>query len=125
MTTYSKDLRQRILNHGLVNPVRKTAEYFHVSPTTVQSLKKLYYETGGITPRERNIAPDRLISPEGELWLQAILLETPDSSLAELCDRYCDIYKIRVCPATMHNTVTRFGFSFKKKRSTTRNATPS
>jgi transposase len=115
MTMYSKDLRQRILNYGLVHSVRQTAKLFQVSPTTVQSLKQLYYETGGITPHERNISPDRLISTEGELWLQAILVETPDLSLAELCDRYYDIYRIRVSPSTMYNTVTRFGYSFKKK----------
>ena len=42
-------------------------------------------------------------------------METPDLSLAELCDRYYDIYRIRVSPSTMHNTVTRFGYAFKKK----------
>ncbi len=46
MTTHSRDLRQRIVNYGLVHPVRQTAELFQVSPTTVQSLKQLYYETG-------------------------------------------------------------------------------
>lgn len=115
MTTYSKDLRQRILNYGLAHSVRQTAKLFQVSPTTVQSLKQLYYETGGITPHERNISPDRLISAEGELGLQAILVEMPDLSLAELCDRYYNIYSIRVSTSTMYNTVTRFGYSFKKK----------
>ena len=115
MTMYSNDLRQRILNYALVHSVRQTAKVFQVSPTTVQSLKQLYYKTGGIAPHERNIPPDRLISAEGELWLQAILVETPDLSLAELCDRYYNIYRIRVFPSTMHNTVTRFGYSFKKK----------
>jgi len=115
MTTYSKDFRQRILNYGLAHPVRETASLFQVSPSTVQSLKKLYYETGGITPRERNISPDRLISSEGELWLQAILAETPDLSLAELCDRYYEAYRVRVSISTMHNTVKRLGYSFKKK----------
>ena len=71
MTTHSRDLRQRIISYGLVHPVRQTAELFQVSPTTVQPLKKLYYETDDIAPRQRNTTPDRLISPGGELWLQA------------------------------------------------------
>ena len=114
MTTHSRDLRQRIINYGLVHPVRQTAELFQVSPTTVQSLKQLYYETGDIAPRQRNTTPDRLISPEGELWLQALLAETPDLSLAELCVKYEGIYGIPVSISTMHNTLKRMEYSFKK-----------
>ena len=62
MTTYSRDLRQRILNYGLLHSTRSTAERFHVSPNTVYLLKKLYYETGDIAPRQRSMVPDRLIS---------------------------------------------------------------
>jgi transposase len=123
MTTLSIDLRQRILNYGLVHPVRETAELFQVSPNTVHLLKKLFYETGGVAPRWRNTVPDRLISTEGELWLQALLAETPDLSLAELCDKYESIYGVRVSIPTMHNTLKRMKYSYKKKLSTTRNGT--
>ena len=114
MNAHSRDLRQRILNYGLTHPVRQTAELFRVSPTTVQSLKQLYCETGDIAPRQRNTTPDRLISPEGELWLQALLAETPDLSLAELCVKYEGIYGIPVSISTMHNTLKRMEYSFKK-----------
>lgn len=124
MTTHSRDLRQRILNYGLIHPVRETAELFQVSPTTVQSLKQLYYETGDIAPRQRSTTPDRLISPEGELWLQALLAEAPDWSLAELCEKYREIYGISVSVSTMHNTLKRMEYSFKKKLATTRSGTP-
>ena len=124
MTTHSRDLRQRIINYGLVHPVRQTAELFQVSPTTVQSLKRLYYETGGIAPRQRNTTPDRLIPPGGELWLQALLAETPDLSLAELCGKYKGIYGVLVSTSTMHNTLKRMEYSFKKKLPTTRSGTP-
>ena len=124
MKAHSRDLRQRILNYGLTHPVRETAELFQVSPTTVQSLKQLYYETGDIAPRERVTVPDRLISPEGELWLQALLAETPDLSLAELCGRYKEIYGIPVSISTMHNTLVRMKYSYKKKPSMTRSGTP-
>jgi transposase len=124
MTTHSRDLRQRIINYGLVHPIRETAEIFQVSPATVQSLRNLYYETGDIAPRQRNTTPDRLISPEGELWLQALLTEMPDLSLAELCGKYKDIYGIPVSVSTMHNTLKRMKYSYKKKPPTTRNGTP-
>ena len=51
MNALSKDLRQRILNYALNHSVRQTARAFHVSPNTVQQLKKLFYETGGMDPR--------------------------------------------------------------------------
>ena len=114
MTTHSRDLRQRIISYGLVHPVRQTAELFQVSPNTVHLLKKLFYETGGVAPRWRNTVPDRLISPEGGLWLQALLAETPDLSLAELCGKYKDVYGILVSTSTMHNTLKRMEYSFKK-----------
>ena len=124
MTTLSIDLRQRILSYGLAHPVRKTAELFQVSPNTVYLLKKLFYETGGVAPRQRRTAPDRLISPEGGLWLQALLAEAPDLTLAELCEKYESIYGVRVSISTMHNTTKHMKYSYKKKLSTTRNATP-
>ena len=124
MTTYFTDLRQRILNYGLLHPIRQTAEIFQVSPNTVHLLRKQYYETGDITPRKRNMAPDRLISPEGELWLQAVLAGDPGLSLAELCGRYYDAYKIRVSSSTMHNALRRMGYSYKKKHSMTPSGTP-
>ena len=52
MNVLSKDLRQRILNYALTHPVRLTARIFQVSPNTVHLLKKLWYETGSIEPRE-------------------------------------------------------------------------
>ena len=44
MNALSKDLRQRILNYALNHSVRQTARAFHVSPNTVQQIKKLFYE---------------------------------------------------------------------------------
>lgn len=73
MNALSKDLRQRILNYALVNPVRETARIFQVSPNTVHLLKALWYETGGIEPRACQGRP----CPCGFARGGAVLANTP------------------------------------------------
>jgi transposase len=115
MNALSIDLRQRILNHALNHSVRQTARAFQVSPNTVHLLKKLFYETGGIEPRPCNAVHDHAVSPAGELYLQALLLEEVDVTLERLCELYRQAYGVRVGVAAMHLTLKRMGLSYKKK----------
>ena len=115
MNALSKDLRQRILNYALNHSVRQTARAFHVSPNTVQQIKKLFYETGGIEPRPSKPVHAHAVSPEGELYLKALLLEEVDLTLERLCELYWQAYGVRVGVATMHLTLRRMGLSYKKK----------
>jgi transposase len=115
MNALSIDLRQRILNYALTHPVRTTARRFQVSPNTVHLLKKLFYETGGIEPRPCHAVHDHAVSPAGELYLQALLLEEVDATLERLCELYRQAYGVRVGVTTMHLTLRRMGLSYKKK----------
>jgi len=115
MNALSKDLRQRILNHALIHSVRQTARAFRVSPNTVHRLKKLYYETGGIEPRASKAVHAHAVSPEGELYLQTLVQEDVDSTLEQFCERYQQAYGVRVGVTTMHNTLKRLGYTYKKK----------
>lgn len=115
MSVLSKDLRQRILNYALTHPVRQTARIFQVSPDTVHRLKKLYYETGGVVPRPSRAVHAHAVSPEGELYLQTLLLDDVDLTLGQLCDRYEEAYGVRVGTTTMHETLKRLNYSYKKK----------
>ena len=115
MSVLSQDLRQRILNYALIHPIRQTARLFQVSPDTVYRLKKLYYETDGIAPRTAQVVHAHAVSPEGELYLQALLLDDVDLTLGELCDRYEETYGVRVGTTTMHETLKRLNDSYKKK----------
>ena len=115
MNALSKDLRQRILNYALINPVRETARIFQVSPNTVHLLKELWYETGGIEPRACQAVHAHAVSPEGELFLQTLILEDVDLTLEELCEFYEQAYGVRVGVATMHLTLKRMGLTYKKK----------
>jgi transposase len=123
MNVHSMDLRRRILNHALFHSIRETARTFQVSPDTVYRLKKLFHDTGDIVPRPVRVNPVRAVSPEGELYLQALLLEQVDLTLEELCRRYEDTYGVRVGLTTMHNTLKRLKLTYKKKPGTTRSGT--
>ena len=115
MNVYSNDLRQRIFNYSLNNSIRKTAKVFNVSITMVMGLKKLFEETGSLTPRESKRKASRLISDEGELYLQALLLKEPDLTLEEIIDNYEEVYNIRVSIGTMFNTLKKLKITRKKK----------
>lgn len=85
MKAYSQDLRKRIFNYSLTHSIRKTARIFQVSPSTVEELQRLFVETGTLQPRPPGAARPRSVSPEGELFLQALLRESVDLTLEELC----------------------------------------
>ena len=119
MNALSIDLRQRILNYSLTHPIRQTAKVFQVSPDTVQRLKQLYYETGGVEPKPCKAKHWKAVSEEGELYLKTHVMENPDLTLEALCDHYRLIYGVEVGVTTMHNALKRMGITRKKKHSTT------
>jgi len=115
MKAYSHDLRQRILNYSLTHPLRETARIFQVSPSTVQALRRLFCETGALEPRPPGAARPRAVSAEGELFLQSLLCDTVDLTLAELCERYTATYGVPVSLATLHATLKRLKLTRKRK----------
>ena len=119
MNAHPLELRRRIFNYNLSHSVRNTAKIFGVSPDTVQRLKQLFIETGDLAPRPCHAEHAHAISPEGELYVQALLVEQPDLSLAELCEEYERAYGVAVGTTTLHHLLQRLGFSRKKKHSTT------
>jgi transposase len=114
---YSYDLRKKILCHSLTNPVSETARLFDVSISTVYLIKRLFFETGEVKPRARAREYSHLISPEGELYLQVLMIEKPDMTLEELRHEYQQAYGINVSMGTMFNTLKKLRFSYKKKPS--------
>jgi transposase len=116
MNALSLDLRKRLLNHALNHSIRHTAQVFQVSPNTVYQLKKLYHETGSIAPRPGPTTHARAVSPEGELYLQVLLVEDVDLTLDQLCARYEETYGVRVGRTTMHHTLKRLKITRKKNQ---------
>ena len=115
MKSYSLDLRVRLLSSLLSRSIRETAKLFNVSPNTVYLLKKQFTETGSLEPRERKRKASRLMTPEGELYLQLLLSENADLTLEELRDRYEKTYGVRVSIGTLFNTLKKLNITRKKK----------
>lgn len=115
MKPYSHDLRIRIYNYSLTHSIRKTAEIFSVSPSTVNLLKQLYLETGALEPRECPSEYPHLITPEGEKYLQLLLSEEVDLTLEGLRNRYEEAFGVRVSIGTMYNLLEKLNITRKKK----------
>lgn len=115
MNAYSLDLRRRIFNYSLNHTVQETAQVFQIAPSTVYELEKLFTETGDLLPRPPGPARPRAVSPEGELFIQTLICETVDITLAELCQRYTEQYGVNVSISTMHATLQRLKISYKRK----------
>ena len=115
MKPYSLDFRNRIYNYSLTHTIRETAKIFNVSPDTVHLLRKLFIETGSLSPRERSSEYPHLITPTGETYLKLLLDKEVDLTLEELCNRYEDDFGIRVSIGTMFNTLKLLNITRKKK----------
>ena len=115
MKAYSYDLRARIYNFSLTNTIRETAKIFSISPSTVNSLRKLFTETSSLKPRAPLYDRPYLITPEGETFLQLLLAQEVDLTLEEIRYRYENVFGILVSIGTMYNTLERLNFSRKKK----------
>ncbi|MGZ5193781.1 MAG: hypothetical protein ACXWB3_07695 [Kaistella sp.] len=115
MKPYSYDLRIRIFNYSLTHSIRETARIFQVSPNTVHLLRQLFIETGSLNPHGKSLDRPHLITPEGEMYLRLLLSKEVDLTLAELCNRYEQVYGVRVSIGTMYNTLERMNITRKKK----------
>ncbi|HSO25602.1 MAG TPA: hypothetical protein VLR54_03165 [Methanobacteriaceae archaeon] len=115
MKPYSYDLRIRIFNYSLTHSIRETAKIFQVSPNTVHLLRKLFIETGSLNPLDKSLDRPPLITPEGEMYLSLLLSKEVDLTLAELCDRYEQVFGVRVSIGTLYTTLERMNITRKKK----------
>lgn len=114
MNALSIDLRQRILNFSLTHSITQTVGIFQVSRDTVRRLRNLYYETGDVVPAPVKADHWKAISPEGEIYLKAYVLEHPDATLERLCEHYGLVYGTIPGVTTMHNALKRIGLTRKK-----------
>lgn len=123
MKPYSYDLREKVLNYSFTHSNTDTAATFDISSNTVFRLKKLYNETGDVKPRNRKITHKRLISPEGEIFLEALILTEPDLSIKDLRNAYKKKFGVAVCHGTMVNTLKKLNLTYKKRALSTRKNT--
>ena len=116
MVALSMDLRERIVStyeQGQTS-IRKVAEQFHISKTTVHNLLKLKQETGQIKPKPASGGkPSQLMGKEA----QAITMvgEYPDYTLSEYCELWLERTGINIRESTMCRFLQALKLTRKKK----------
>jgi transposase len=110
----SLDLRQRIVQavrHGC--SIREAARRFSVAPSTAIKLMQRVEATGSAAPDRYGGHRRPLLEPFESL-LEALVLATPDITLAELQREIEQRVGIRVGLSTVHNALHRLGLRHKK-----------
>lgn len=117
MRAYSLDLRERIVRAARrgQHPAAVAAQ-FEVSARTVKRYLQRA-EAGRLAPSPIPGRP-REIGPEDEDALRAQWQLAPDAPLAAHCDTWAAGPGGRVHPTTMSRSLTRLGWSRKKRSST-------
>jgi transposase len=112
-----RELRQRVVDaygrgEGTYEDV---AARFMVGRATVSRWLGLERRTGSVEPKAMGgKRHEYIIGPDGEAFLNEILLELPDTNLAELADAFDDRFGQRPAVRTMGRALHRMGLSRKR-----------
>ncbi len=119
MAAYSMDLRKRVVRawDGGANAESVAAKY-EVSRAWVHRLVQRRRETGSIAPRPQTRFRRRVLSPDQEARLAALITAQPDATLAELRDRLPTAAAL----STLWRAIARLQLTVKKNGTRRRTA---
>ena len=114
---YSEDLRKKVIQAVEEGTLSKPqiALLFSVSKNFIYTLCDLYETTGCVSPKKMGGYTKPKVDPTGETLIQVWLAKEPSLSLATLCERYEDHFKIPVGTSSMGRALKRRGISRKKR----------
>lgn len=117
MNAYSQDLRQRVVDayEAGEGSIRKIAERFRVSPTTVQDYLHRWRQTGSLAPRARRNGPRARIPDEHLNRVRALVATHNDLTLAEYAALYTERYGIPIRKSAFARALARARVTRKKK----------
>lgn len=122
MKAYSMDLRERIVAAcGTGQRVGPIAHQFGVSERTVRVYKRLARE-GHLAPRPIPGKPPRLRADQEGAFV-AMLQESPNWTLAQLCEEWERRSGVLLPRSTLHDHLKRLGGRYKKRVASPENAT--
>ena len=111
---YSQDLRDRVL--AAEGSVAVVGRRFGVSPSYVSRARMRRDNEGLSSTKPRGARHEMRLSHLREALL-AQVARAPDQTLAQLCD-WATAQGVRVSTVTMHKSLRRWGWTFKKRQST-------
>ncbi len=113
----SKDIRERVVSAvegGMTR--RSAAKRFGIAPSTAIKWVDRWRRTGDISPRPRggDHRSHRIEAHAEEIL--ALIVGTPDSTLAELAEHLEETHGVVVAQSTIWRLLDRRGMTFKKNR---------
>ena len=115
MKSYSLDMRQNIVNtyEAGHTSIRKVAERFQVSKSTVQLLLKRKRETGKLLPSQaKGGKPSQLFGHQEHI--KEMVVEHPDYTLAEYCEYWQEKTGVRLSESAMCRFLQKQKLTIKK-----------
>lgn len=121
----SEDLRWRIIRAWQKKKSSSTAlaEQFGVGEATVKRLKRTFRETKDVKRRPHGGGMPRIITPEQESLVEALVQQHPDWSEDMYAEYLAEHHDIRASGVTVGRVVRRLGYSVKKSPSSRQSAT--
>jgi transposase len=125
MTTYSTDLRQKILHacERRLGSQCALADLFGVSLSFVEKLLRRHRTTGELAPKPHAGGQKPRLDAAAAALVRRLVDDNADVTLEELCARIADETGVRVSVATMCRVLQRLGLPRKKSRSTLQSVT--
>ena len=121
----SVDLRWRIIKAWQKKklPADELAEQFGVGEATVKRLKRTFRQTKDVKRKPHGGGTPRLITPEQESLVVALVQQYPDWSEDMYAEYLAKHHEIHASGVTVGRTIRRLGYSVKKSPSSRRSAT--
>ena len=114
MTCYALDFRKKIIEaHKAGYSVRKIAQRFRISPSTVQKLITKYYTTGDLTPLKCGNKKPSVLSQHEELVLEMVK-KYPDWTLREYCEYLRENHGVIANTSMMFRLLDKHKITLKK-----------
>ena len=114
---YPVELRERVVAYynDEGSTERETAELFNVGEATVRRWRRLNRELGLLAPRPVSGGNPPRVQGEGEKILRKLIDTYPDSTIAELTDKFASVTQGPISPSSLSRALLRLGLTRKKR----------
>lgn len=116
MKAYSIDLRKRVLSayDSDKYSLNQIAKQFQVTTRWIQKLRQQRQQEGSIAPKPQNQGRKPAFRGKHLQQLDDFVKRYPDATLEEIREFFAD--RVNCSIVTIHNTLKRLGWRYKKNR---------
>ena len=116
MKAYSIDLRKRVLSayDSDKYSLNDIAKQFQVTTRWIQKLRQQRQQEGSIAPKPQNQGRKPAFRAKHLKQLDDFVKRYPDATLEEIRESFAD--RVNCSIVTIHNTLKRLGWRYKKNR---------